>query len=74
MQVGGYALSLHLIGLVGDADREHIRASHDRVNLDPTTVEAARPAAIGAIQFEPIALAIDGDVVRHKNQSSVSDQ
>ena len=53
---------------VGD-EAGHVGADEDGIGLDLTSVETATPAVFCcAIEFEFVVLAVDGDVVSHRDQ------
>ena len=56
--VGGWVPDLLLIG----AGERHVGS----IDLDLAPIESAQPTAFSPIEFEPIVLAVDGDVVNHE--------
>src|SRR5580692_4414594 len=68
--VPGNALRLDLVSLVADTEGKHVRPNQHRINRDFVAVQTARPPALGSLDFEPVILAVDGDVVKHKNGAS----
>jgi hypothetical protein len=62
-------LAFHLIRVVANAKRQHIRAREDGVNLDDSPIQTASPTALGLTQLEPVVLPVNTDVVSHRNAS-----
>jgi hypothetical protein len=53
---------------VPDAKREYIGTSENGVDLDVAAIETAGPAFRSSVEIESVALAVNGYVVKHKNQ------
>src|SRR5712692_3250511 len=73
MHVGRSALALDFVCLTIDQDGEHVAPRKHGVNLDLATIQPALPALTCPVQFQPVPLPVDGDVVDHENRLPVTD-
>jgi hypothetical protein len=57
---------LDLVSLVANAQGKYVRPRQHGIDRDFVAVQAARPSTLGSLDFEPVMLAVDADVVEHK--------
>jgi hypothetical protein len=70
MHVNRCAFALDLVRLTADDHRENVAARQHGIDFNCSTIQMAFPTLIQAIQFEPVVLAVNVDLVSHVEQLS----
>ena len=69
MHVHGSTLTLDLIGLADNQNRQHVPARQHGINLHRVAIHAANPTPVHSLEFEPVVLPVDVDVVSHGSET-----
>src|SRR5579862_4614607 len=73
MRLIGNVFAFDLVGFPSDQDRKHIAPCQNCVDLDFATIQAAAPACVRTLEFKPVILSVDRNVIEHKKVAGWSE-